>query len=111
MDMAGGDFFGYGSSNDYYALGSARVRNVRLPSTSPHWTIPYAEGLLDNQEVRDWIDGYQPVGTGEKPTGTEPEPEWMSARILWAAEVWHGIKKHWVLELQRLIRAQSAQPS
>ena len=31
-----------------------------------------------------------------------------SKRILWAAEVWHSIKKHWVLELQRLIRARRA---
>jgi hypothetical protein len=26
--------------------------------------------------------------------------------VLWAADVWHSIKKHWCLEAQRLIRAQ-----
>jgi hypothetical protein len=29
-----------------------------------------------------------------------------SKYILWAADVWYSIKKHWVLELQRLLRAQ-----
>jgi hypothetical protein len=28
--------------------------------------------------------------------------------VLWAADVWHSIKKHWCLEAQRLIRAQRA---
>jgi hypothetical protein len=28
--------------------------------------------------------------------------------ILWAADVWYSIKKHWVLELQRRIRAKRA---
>jgi hypothetical protein len=107
MDMAGGDYFGYGSGNNYYATGSASVRNVRLPSTSSHWTIPYAESLLEDDVIRKWIDDYRPASTEEN--ATEQEPEWMTARILWAAEVWHGIKKHWVLELQRLIRSQSTQ--
>jgi hypothetical protein len=31
-----------------------------------------------------------------------------SENILWAADVWYSIKKHWVLELQRLIRARNA---
>jgi len=26
--------------------------------------------------------------------------------ILWAADVWYSIKKHWVLELKRLIEAK-----
>jgi hypothetical protein len=26
--------------------------------------------------------------------------------VLWAAGVWHDIKKHWCLEAQRLIRAR-----
>jgi hypothetical protein len=32
-----------------------------------------------------------------------------TANILWASDVWHGIKKYWVIELQRLIRAQEAE--
>jgi hypothetical protein len=30
-----------------------------------------------------------------------------SKHILWAADVWYSIKKHWVLELQRFVRPQS----
>ena len=29
-----------------------------------------------------------------------------SSNILWAADVWYSIKKHWVLELQRLLSAE-----
>ena len=29
-----------------------------------------------------------------------------SSDIVWAADIWHSVKKHWVLELQRLIRAK-----
>ena len=28
--------------------------------------------------------------------------------LIWAQEVWHSIKRHWVIELQRLIRARRA---
>jgi hypothetical protein len=27
---------------------------------------------------------------------------------MWAEDVWYSIKKHWVLELQRLIKARRA---
>lgn len=102
MDVLGGDFFGYGSANDYYATGSAKVRNVRLPAASPHSTIPYTKGLLSSQAIRDWVSNYQRDGKGETESGADP----VNAQMLWAAEVWHDVKKHWVLELQRLIRAQ-----
>jgi pimeloyl-ACP methyl ester carboxylesterase len=108
LDPLGGDFLGYGPANDYRPTGSARVRNVRLPSASPHSTIPYTQSLLRRPEIRQWIDQYDPNRPREDRSGPDSDPEWMNARILWAAEVWHSIKKHWVLELQRLIRAQRA---
>jgi hypothetical protein len=109
LDVLGGDFMGYGSANDYYATGTATVRNVRLPSVSAHSTIPDTSHLLEDQELTRWIGQYRP----EALTSDEPEPEpavsSKSARVLYAAEVWFGIKKHWVLELQRLIRARYPQ--
>jgi hypothetical protein len=33
-----------------------------------------------------------------------------SRHILFAADVWFSVKKHWILELQRLIRARRATP-
>ena len=106
FDFAGGDFGGYGIGNDYHATGRAIVRNVRLPSACGHSSIPYANTLLKNQEMADWIRNYQPLGPAAD--AVEPDPMFglKSARVLWAAEVWHGIKKHWVLELQRAIRAK-----
>lgn len=106
FDLLGGDYLGYGSANEYRATGSARVRNVRLPATSAHSSIPYIKDLLRDQEVMQWIEDYQPNGGDSVPSG--PELEWglKNGQVLWAAEIWHSIKKHWVLELQRLIRAE-----
>jgi hypothetical protein len=106
LDMLGGDFFGYGRANDYRAMGSAKVRNVRLPATGSHTTIPYASGLLEEAEVKEWIANYEPRGDGKEAPGSDSTSKGKTARMVWATEVWYGIKKHWVLELQRLIRSQ-----
>jgi len=107
MDPLGGDYLGYGSANDYYPTGSAQVRNVRLPASSPHWTIPYAKGLLKDPALKNWIANYEP-GQLEHGCGLTPAFGRVTAQMLWAAEVWHGIKKHWVLEIQNLIQAQNS---
>jgi len=57
---------------------------------------------VDDQKIKDWINDYVP---SERPE-VNVEFESNSANILWAADVWYSIKKHWVLELQRLIRAR-----
>jgi len=108
MDPFGGDFLGYGAANEYRAIGEAKVRNVRLPARSPHWTIPYTQKLLKEPTVKESIANYEPSGLDKARPGTRPELVWNDAQALWAAEVWHGVKKHWVLELQRLILAQRA---
>lgn len=102
LDLMGGDYLGYGSANDYHATGTAVVRNVRLPSLNPHFSIPDTKNLIKNEEIREWINNYQPGNQEVDAPGSNP------AQVLWAAEVWHGIKKHWVIELQRLISARSA---
>jgi pimeloyl-ACP methyl ester carboxylesterase len=108
FDPWGGDYLGYGSANLYHATGTAIVRNVRLPSSSAHWTIPYAEKLLADPDALKWIREFHPAANATPATATDDEGEERNARMLWAAEVWYGVKKHWVLELQRLIRAQSS---
>jgi hypothetical protein len=104
MDLFGGDFLGYGSANDYRSTSNAVVRNVRLPSASAHGWIPDAKPLLKSQEMKDWINSYQPgdSATNSLKFGAK------DGRVLWAAEVWHSIKKHWVLELQQLLQAKPA---
>ena len=107
MDALGGDLFGYGSSNDYKSSGKAKVRNVRLPSTYAHTTIPVTSHLLKSQQIKDWINNYQPGhGDVEEPQ-LDVNFDLDSSHVLWAADVWHSIKKHWVLELQRLLQASS----
>jgi hypothetical protein len=109
-DILGGDFLGYGSVNHSHPMGCASVRTVLLPSSYHHRAIPDTEHLLASPELVNWIDAYRP----EPGSFCEPEfdlnCECDSRHILWAAEVWYSIKKHWVLELQRFILAQRSPP-
>lgn len=105
-DLLGGDYLGYGPANESEASGAAVVRNVWLPTGYDHGRIPDTKHLLRNQAMKDWINNYR--------ASTEPVVYLKldvafagdSRHILWAADVWYSIKQHWVLELQRLIRAQ-----
>lgn len=102
MDIFGGDLLGFGSVNKYEPNGSATVRSVKLPAYYSHIIVPVTRHLAKSQETRDWINNYlpseEPQLTGEFSSST--------INILWAADVWHSIKKHWVIELQNLIRAK-----
>lgn len=106
------EFTGYAIASDIFALapgrdeknlfrpnGHAQVRNVTLPAAYEHITLPAIQSLLDDQELRSWITAYAPDG--------RPPPESRLA-VLWAADVWHSVKKHWALEAQRLVRAKRA---
>ena len=107
LDPLGGDYLGYGASNDYQATGSAIVRNVRLPSAYGHASIPDTRHLAKDPAIRDWLNHYRPTDTPTATPQLDVKFDADSTHILWAAEVWYCIKKHWVLELQRKIRAQS----
>jgi hypothetical protein len=102
LDFLGGDFFGFGHANLYEPSGTAKVRNVQLPIGYNHVMVPKTKHLTESKEIRDWINNYVPTG---KPQ-IDVEFESSSGNIIWAADVWHSIKKHWALELQRLIRAK-----
>jgi hypothetical protein len=107
-DLLGGEFFGYGSVNEYKAANRAVVHNVWLPKHYDHSRIPWTTHLLGSPAMVDWIHNYQPPGQSGSEPPSEPGFDEVSKNILWAAENWYYIKKHWVLELQRLIRAQRA---
>ncbi|TNF53785.1 hypothetical protein EP227_05395 [bacterium] len=102
-DLIGSDLLGFGKANQYYPLGSASVRNVRLPASYIHITIPLTEHLAQDTETRRWINEYTPATE-------EPEsPEWLQGdtrNILLAAEIWYNIKKFWCIEIQKLIQAR-----
>jgi len=103
-DLLGGDYLGFGPSNEYAASGTAKVRNIWLPPDYPHSDLPDTRHLAASTEARDWINSYKPDTIYR-----HPELNADSRHILWAADVWFSIKKHWVLELQTLVRARHNQ--
>jgi hypothetical protein len=90
----------FGSAEPYRALGSAQVRNVILPATASHLTLPRVAELARDPVTRDWIDRYVPGASAP------PQAAIDTANLLHAADLWYSIKKHWCLEAQRLIRAR-----
>ncbi len=93
----------FGTAEPYRATGSARVRNVILPSSASHLALPRAAELAHDPATRDWIEHYAP-GT----TPVPPEVAIDASNLLHAADIWYSVKKHWCLEAQRLIRARQA---
>jgi hypothetical protein len=81
--------------------GRPRVRNVMLPSNYSHVFVPATAPLAEDPAVRDWINAYVPDGTHD----TSSLPADAQDHVLWAADVWYSIKRHWCLEAQRLVRA------
>ena len=86
----------------YESNGTAHVRNVTLPASYNHVVAPLAHQLAEDPIVRDWINAYVP---GDKPDESTLPPG-AAGHVLWAADVWYDIKKHWCLEAQRWVRAQ-----
>jgi len=99
VDLLGGD-------SHYTHNGTATVRNVDLPVTYSHVFVPAAGALPENPEVRNWINAYVPGGKHD----TSSLPIEAAQHVLWAADVWYSIKKHWCLEAQRLVRAERMRP-
>jgi len=110
------EFTGYFISVDLFALsfpgnpldrryentGKANVRNVELPASYNHVTIPVTSDLAHDAVVRDWVNSFVP-GKGMDGSGLPGEAP---SHVMWAADVWYSIKKHWCIEAQNLIRAR-----
>ncbi len=87
----------------YHALGTARVRNVRLPAEYSHVFVVDTSRLGREENARRWINAWTPALAGQDP------PEGVDKQnIQWAADVWFSIKQHWATEAQRFIRARRA---
>jgi len=84
--------------------GKAHVRNMTLPATYNHVVVPLTASLADDPAVRDWINAYVP----DQPADTSTLPASAADHVLWAADVWYSIKKHWCLEAQQWVRVQRA---
>lgn len=105
FDILGADFAGLGGINLYHATGKAGIRNVRLPPGYEHISVLQTRHLVQGDPaIMDWISHkYEP---SEEPKFDGTKFTTSSKNILWAADVWYSVKKHWALELQRFIRAK-----
>jgi hypothetical protein len=103
-DLVALTFAGARGAAEFHPNGKAKVRNVFLPAVYNHVVLPATRHLAQSGAMRDWIDAYVPGRPGQ----AETMPDGDNAGALWAADVWYSIKKHWCLELQRLIRAARA---
>jgi hypothetical protein len=92
-----------GASASYRPLGTARVRNVQLPAGYSHVFVAATSHLARDPALREWINAYVP-GTQAPPPGDDSA----ATNLLFAADVWYSIKKHWVLQAQQAIRARRA---
>jgi hypothetical protein len=92
--------------NHYKAKDCALVRNVWLPAAYGHTTTPDTAHLLKSQQIRDWINDYRPADKSIVKLRCDEQFDADASGILWAADVWYSLKKHWVIELQRWIRAK-----
>jgi hypothetical protein len=89
---------------NYENGGKAQVRNVMLPATYNHVVVPVTAALAEDPIIRDWINAYVP----DQPADTSTLPASAAGHVLWAADVWYSIKKHWCVEAQQWVRAQRA---
>jgi hypothetical protein len=105
LDLVAWTLPGTEGTSEFRPSGSANVRNVVLPAAYSHVTIPVVQPLADDSAARDWINAYHPADPRAPPSGQE------GYAVLWAADVWYDVKKHWCLEAQRLIRARMASVS
>lgn len=102
VDFFAWDFAALGAATKYHANGEARVRNVTLPASYTHLRVAASAHLAEDPKIRDWINAYVPTDEPELTAVFDSSSE----NILWAADVWHSVKKHWCLEAQRLIRTK-----
>jgi len=99
VDLVAWDMPGAGTR--YQARGGARVRNVELPAAYSHVFVPQTSHLASDAAMRDWLNAYQPGQPAALPADAQS-----TENSLWAADVWFHIKKQWVLEAQKVVRAR-----
>lgn len=102
VDFIAWDIPGLESWKTFEANGRARIRNVTLPASYSHVFVPRTAHLAEDPAMRDWINAFDP----RIEANWTPAPEFDRGSVLWAADVWHSIKKHWTLEAQAWARAR-----
>jgi hypothetical protein len=103
VDLFAWDVPGLEGIKTFRANGKATVRNITLPPGISHVFAPGVADLAADPVQRQWIEAFDPA----RETRWEA-PAGISDAAVWAADVWHSVKRHWVREAQRLIKARRA---
>jgi hypothetical protein len=103
VDLIAWSFPGINEAEIFRNNGTAKVRNLQLPATYSHVFLPAVQELAKDPDTRAKLNAYAPGKEGEVGLAND-----QLTGSLWAADVWYSIKKHWVMELQTLIRARRA---
>lgn len=82
----------------YRAKGSARVRNVVLPSSYSHIDLPRMAHLASQPTTREWIEAFDPGVATAPPAGVD------ITNLFHAAELWHALKRAWCESARRTSR-------
>jgi hypothetical protein len=85
----------------YRATGTARVRNIVLPASYSHITLPRAAHLAAQPSTRAWIDAYRPGAPGPIPADAD------TSNLLHAADIWYSVRQHWCEGAKRLLARQA----
>ena len=105
FDLWALDGTGLDEAKAFHADGKADVRNVWLPAGYEHVKVPATRDLAANPAMRAWLDAYVPDSSS-----LAPMPEGPNDNVMFAANVWYELKKHWVIEAQRFVRARRGMP-
>jgi hypothetical protein len=92
-DPVAGNLFG---DTPYESHGRARVRNVVLPDSYHHLTLPRAGHLAADPALSAWIDAWSPGSA-------TPSPDGDTANLVHATDIWYSIKRHWCGQAQGLL--------
>lgn len=107
LDLFAWDAPGLENAKTFHSAGRAIVRNITLPAAYSHVFVPDTEQLALSPPMRAWINAFDP----DNIAGLAPLPDGNANNVMWAADIWHNIKKHWCLEAQQLLRAPRPTPS
>ncbi len=108
-DLLGTDFFAGDTAhaNEFKAMGKAKVRTIIADSSYGHVNVIHCYLLSNNKEGKKWANSYRPEGTsGVKDFRKSTKFKLIEGKQnLWCGEFWHGVKKNWALQAQRVARA------
>jgi len=91
-----------GDPEPYAAIGTARVRNVTLPTRYSHVGLPDTLHLATQEVTRRWIEAWSPEDASLPPEGDGID----ATNIVHAADIWYSVKENWCRSAQRVLAAR-----